>query len=121
MSLEWLQSMTEGGRMSQSDMAQKTGMGLVLDPKMSCPQTLNITRFFDGTNNNDDPSNAWKDSLHKAHTNVARLRNMAIQDRENGTFVFYAPGVGTPFPEIGEKLYKTDGRAFAEGFNQRCV
>jgi hypothetical protein len=48
MSLERPQSMTEGGRLSQSDTAQKTGMGLVLDPRTSCPQTRNITLFFDG-------------------------------------------------------------------------
>ncbi|WP_233864001.1 T6SS phospholipase effector Tle1-like catalytic domain-containing protein [Paraburkholderia adhaesiva] len=121
MSLEWPQTMTEGGRLPQSDIAQQTGLCLVLDPRMSCPQTLNITLFFDGTNNNDDPNNAWKDSLHKAHTNVARLRNMALWEPENGTFAFYAPGVGTPFPDIDEELYTTKGKAFAAGFNQRCV
>ncbi|HTR07808.1 MAG TPA: hypothetical protein VMJ11_14400 [Paraburkholderia sp.] len=81
-----------------------------------------MTLFFDGTNNNDDPGNTtWRDSLKKTHTNVARLRNMAILERNKGIFWSYAPGVGTPFPEIGETIDTQDGKALAKGFNQRCV
>jgi len=114
--------MTLGGRLSQSDIARQSGQYRVIDPRNSCPQTLNITLFFDGTNNNDDPNNdQWRDSRKKTHTNVARLRNVALNDMENGNFRLYAQGVGTPFPDIGEEVYTQDGKALAKGFNQRCV
>ena len=121
MSLEWPQRMTEGGRLHESDAAYSTGRMLVVDPQMSCPQTLNITLFFDGTNNNDDPANGWRDSLKNTHTNIARLRNVALNDTENGNFRLYVQGVGTPFPDIGEPIYTQNGKALAKGFNERCV
>lgn len=113
--------MPSGGRLSQSDAAWQTGLCRVMDPKMSCPQTLQISLFFDGTNNNDAQDNFWRDSKTSAHTNVARLFNAAVDDKERGIYPFYIPGVGTPFPQIGEPLYTTKGKALAAGFDQRCV
>jgi hypothetical protein len=121
MTLKWPEQMPENGRLSQSDDAWMSGLMRVVDAKMSCQQTLNITLFFDGTNNNDAEGNLWRDSKKNTHTNVARLFNAALDDKGHGMFPFYIPGVGTPFPQIGEPVYSTDGKAFAEGFNQRCV
>lgn len=124
MSLQWPEPMTDGGRLSQSERAEQTGRCLVVDPKMSCPQALNITLFFDGTNNNDDPNTPHPDSLGKTHTNVARLRNVALTDPENGIFRLYAQGVGTPFPDIGEEIYSQDGKALAKAIREpsgRCL
>lgn len=123
MSLSWPETMPEGGRLSgkESDYAWMSGLCLVVDPKMSCPQTLNVTLFFDGTNNNNDINNPRRDSRNHTHTNVARLFNASVLDPENGGFPFYIPGVGTPLPEIGEHVYTSMGKAMAKGFSARCV
>jgi hypothetical protein len=115
--------MSENRRLSkrESDDAWWTGMCRVIDPKMSCPQTLNITLFFDGTNNNDDEKSPRRDSLTQTHTNVARLHNAALLEPHNGIFKSYIPGVGTPFAEIGETLHSTKGKAFASGFGARSL
>jgi hypothetical protein len=122
MSIKWPESMPEGGRLSQSKNASQRGKMLVADPKMSCPRTLHVTLFFDGTNNNDAEENkVWRDSKVQAHTNVARLFNAAIDSPEKGMFVWYIPGVGTPFSKIGEDVYTQGGKALAAGFDNRCV
>ncbi len=121
MTLKWPEQMPDNGRLSQSDDAWMTGLMRVIDPKMSCQQTLNITLFFDGTNNNDDEKNQWRDSITQTYTNVARLYNAALDKPTEGIFSFYIPGVGTPFPEIGESTYSTEGKALAAGFDERCV
>src|SRR5579859_4645602 len=115
MSMNWPQPMPETGRLSDSTQAWMNGICLVIDPKMSCSQTLHITLFFDGTTNNDDIDNPWRDSRTRTHTNVARLFNAALDEQKNGIFRAYIPGVGTPFPKIGEPLYTTSGKAFAKG------
>src|ERR1700712_1097950 len=121
MTLKGPEQMPENGRLSQSDDAWMSGLMRVVDAKMSCQQTLNITLFFDGTNNNDAENNLWRDSKTNTHTNVARLFNAALDDVKSGIFKAYIPGVGTPFPEIGESIYSTKGKAFGEGFNERCM
>jgi len=122
MSPKWPELMPDGGRLSESKNASQLGKALVTDPKMSCPQTLHVTLFFDGTNNNDDEANkTWRDSKVQAHTNVARLYSAAIGNPEKGIFCWYIPGVGTPFKKIGEDVYTQPGKALAAGFDNRCV
>jgi hypothetical protein len=122
MGVKWPDPMPEEGRLAQSSKAYATGLMLVTDPCMSCPQTLNISLFFDGTNNNDDNAiGHWRDSKINAHTNVARLFNAAIDKQGDGVFKVYIPGVGTPFSKIGEDFYSQDGKAIAKGFDPRCV
>lgn len=121
MSLKWADPMPEGGRVTGSAMAFAKGKALVCDPKASCPQTLHITLFFDGTNNNNDQSNPFRDSLSNTHTNVARLHNAALDKREDGIFRFYLQGVGTPFEAIGEPTYTQFGKSMAAGFAGRCI
>lgn len=120
MSLKWADPMPDGGRVAGSATAMRKGRALVCDALMSCPQTLHITLFFDGTNNNDMQTNPLRDSLGRTNSNVARLYNAAQAD-EGGTFRFYIPGVGTPFKEIGEPTYSTGGKSMAKGFGTRCV
>jgi hypothetical protein len=91
MSLNWPEPMPETGRLSDSTHAWMNGICLVIDPKMSCPQTLHITLFFDGTNNNDDIDNPCRDSKTRIHTNVARLFNAALDKPGQGIFPFYIP------------------------------
>ncbi|MFM0053791.1 T6SS phospholipase effector Tle1-like catalytic domain-containing protein [Caballeronia grimmiae] len=122
MNVKWPEQMPEGGRLAESEAAYKTGLASVVDPVMSCPQTLHVTLFFDGTNNNNDEANGiWRDSVVKTHSNVARLFNAALHQPERGIFRWYIPGVGTPFEKIGEECYSSKGKALAAGFDPRCV
>lgn len=63
-----------------------------------CETAMNIGIFFDGTNNN-----MKRDQPNLAHTNIARLFTAYRRDEATGHFSSYIPGVGTGFPEIGEK------------------
>ena len=124
MHVKWPGPLPEGGRLKsrEADDAWVTGYCSVVDPLMSCQQTLHISLFFDGTNNNDDKDNPkWRDSNTQHHTNVARLYNSALFEPKDGIYKYYMPGVGTPFEKIGENTYSQDGKALAKGFNQRCV
>lgn len=80
----------------------------------SCVANLFVGIFFDGTGNN------MKDHFPKhGHSNVVRLHN-AFPDRpKDGYLRYYIPGVGTPFPEIGENGYSGLGKATALGGEQR--
>ncbi|MFM0522589.1 MULTISPECIES: T6SS phospholipase effector Tle1-like catalytic domain-containing protein [Caballeronia] len=122
MNVKWPDLMPEVGRLPESKTASQLGKVLVADPTMSCPLTLHVTLFFDGTNNNDAEDNGvWRDSKVLTHTNVARLFNAAIDAPEDGVFAWYVPGVGTPFEKIGENVYTTGGKAMAAGFDNRWV
>lgn len=123
MTIQWPEAMPDDGRLplSQSEDAFKIGALRMHDETRSCRQTLQISLFFDGTNNNDAADNSLRDSLKRTHTNVARLFNVAHDDADNGVFRSYIPGVGTPLPEIGENTYLQMGKAMAKGFNARCL
>lgn len=70
-----------------------------------CQGRVHVSVFFDGTGNNQD----WESQRERnSHSNVARLYNVQIEDPDAGYFKFYVPGVGTPFPEVGDS-----GRWFA--------
>jgi hypothetical protein len=96
-----------------------------------CCKTLHITLCFDGTNNN--LNNDLYDSEPPHPTNIARLFRASIgEGHAGGTvhrsqarglvdaagtgngqfFKYYMPGVGTPFPEIGDLDYSLTGLAF---------
>jgi hypothetical protein len=77
----------------------------------TCARALHISVFFDGTNNNEH--NDTKVAKPPHPTNIARLFHASLDRPENGYFGYYIPGVGTPFPEIGELDYSTLGMAFA--------
>jgi hypothetical protein len=77
----------------------------------TCARSLHISLYFDGTKNNE-PYDTYK--AKPSHpTNIARLYHASVDDPEHGYFRYYIPGVGTPFPEIGEMEYSTLGMAFA--------
>lgn len=68
----------------------------------TCCQSLHLSLFFDGTNNN-----IYADERAPLSTsNIARLYHATVDHSEGeGTqshFRYYCPGVGTAFPEIGE-------------------
>ncbi|WP_196304771.1 phospholipase effector Tle1 domain-containing protein, partial [Pseudomonas fluorescens] len=79
----------------------------------ACCYSLHISLFFDGTNNNED-----NDTKKEHPSNIAKLFHASLQGpkaTQNGYYSYYMPGVGTPFPEIGELDYSEDGLKFATG------
>ncbi|WP_416051643.1 phospholipase effector Tle1 domain-containing protein [Cupriavidus basilensis] len=121
--LRWPAKMPErdSGRLPEGQDAYSLGKAKVIDPLGACEQTIHVNLFFDGTNNNDDEKNPWRDSKGFAHTNVARLYNVTKERPGEGHFKYYIVGVGTPFPEVDEHTYSSTGKAFATGFGTRCV
>jgi hypothetical protein len=104
-----------------------------------CEMPVHIGIFFDGTGNNQDwventPVN-WRTGLarwwngHKPNTltqlqrrcdsNVARLFRAYRDDPYDGYFRVYVPGIGTPFPDIGEDEPSGWGAAFGAGGDGR--
>ncbi|MBD0681072.1 T6SS phospholipase effector Tle1-like catalytic domain-containing protein [Pseudomonas sp. PSB11] len=82
-----------------------------------CSHSLHISLFFDGTNNNE-----FNDTKNNHPSNIAKLFHASIQDddaKAEGYFSYYMPGVGTPFPEIGELDYSENGLRFATGGEDR--
>jgi hypothetical protein len=80
------------------------------DGKPGCEKVVWMGVFFDGTNNNME-----RDRLDRSHSNVAVLFNTYFNSPETGYYRYYIPGLGTPFPEIGENTESDDGKAFAAG------
>lgn len=97
----------------------------------TCHNIVNVGLFFDGTNNNLDRdyklNRRWRPPPVRSHSNVVRLF-LAYPDvpenrseNSNQYFRFYMPGVGTPFPDIGEEQETQDGKAFAKGGQARIL
>jgi len=85
--------------------------------RYECCHSLHISLFFDGTNNNE-----FNDTKKSHPSNIAKLLHTSIQGNKakgKGYFSYYMPGVGTPFPEIGELDYSADGLRYATGGEDR--
>ena len=83
----------------------------------TCCRSLHISLFFDGTGNNEHNDT---NSIPAHPTNIAKLYHATYQDAErDGYFRYYIPGVGTPFPKIGEIDYSDDGLKYATGGENR--
>lgn len=85
--------------------------------RFECVQSLHVSLFFDGTNNNED-----NDTKKNHPSNIAKLFHASLrgeQAEKEGFFSFYMPGVGTPFPEIGELDYSAEGLRYATGGEDR--
>lgn len=80
-----------------------------------CEQIIRVGLFFDGTRNNQ----AIDRSLF-GDSNVARLHD-AYPSPSIDTYRIYIPGVGTPFPEIGEYGTSVSGAAFGVGCEARVL
>jgi hypothetical protein len=109
--------------------------------ELPCCKTLHISLFFDGTGNN--LNNDLYESGDKPHpTNIARLFRASIgagyvggthhfgskarrltddgDTVNNQYFKYYMPGVGTPFPEVGDLDYSSFGLALA-GYGEERI
>ncbi|HEF4762992.1 TPA: DUF2235 domain-containing protein [Pseudomonas putida] len=85
--------------------------------RYDCCHSLHISLFFDGTNNNE-----FNDTKRNHPSNIAKLFHASLRGEnaeKKGYFSYYMPGVGTPFPEIGELDYSEDGLKFATGGEDR--
>lgn len=82
----------------------------------SCRSPVQMGFFFDGTQNNRD-----RDKKRYAHSNIARLFEAYPDQTTKGIFKTYIPGVGTPFPEIGDTDESTNGNAFGIGCEARVL
>ncbi len=82
------------------------------DSAPSCSGQVNVGIFFDGTGNNME-ADYRKPALDKRkHSNIVKLFNTFPDNNAGGFFRYYIPGVGTPFPQIGD-TGGTFGSAFA--------
>ncbi|MFS2156917.1 DUF2235 domain-containing protein [Pseudomonas sp. Pseusp122] len=75
------------------------------------PRNLHISVFFDGTRHNETYDT--RQSVPPCPTNIARLYHATLVEPQDGYFACYIPGVGAPFPDIGELDFTTLGMAFA--------
>ncbi|EDT39032.1 conserved hypothetical protein [Burkholderia ambifaria MEX-5] len=117
--IRWPEPFNEKGRLAEGEAARLMGKSALAGEPPGCPQVLHINLFFDGTNNNKE----WdaKDEKKPTHSNVARLFNACSDKHEAGEYAFYLAGVGTPFDEIGETAFSSEGKAFALGFGMRVA
>lgn len=102
--------------LSNREQMQRARALCALSPEpneLSCSGNLFIGMFFDGTGNNEaiDYLANPNDPFKQKHSNVVRLYhayphpNQGDQPLKNGTNAYaryYVPGVGTPFPAIGD-------------------
>jgi hypothetical protein len=82
----------------------------------ACELSIQVGIFFDGTGNN-----LYLDQDKKGHSNVARLYDTYLDSPQRGSYRIYLPGVGTPFPLIGEDTESTLGSAFGSGGDSRIL
>jgi Uncharacterized alpha/beta hydrolase domain (DUF2235) len=80
---------------------------------LACEKEIHVGLFFDGTNNN-----MKRDRPSSGHSNIVSLFD-AHKDDKQEYFAYYIPGVGTPFPEIGENGEDPDGKTFGKGGEAR--
>lgn len=93
----------------------------------NCEIDLHIGIFFDGTGNNQDwddadgcePGLGMTQRMARKDSNVARLFRAYPERTGEGKFPLYVPGVGTPFPDIGEDSYATFGPSMGRGGDGR--
>ncbi|WP_396270591.1 hypothetical protein [Ideonella sp.] len=104
-----------------------------------CELNIHIGIFFDGTGNNqgwvEKADGNWRQGLanwwserkpntltqleQRSDSNVARLFRSYPNDPVGGYFRLYVPGVGTPFPELGEPEPRGSGAGFGAGGDGR--
>lgn len=104
-----------GQRALTGAQAQKraAAMACLKEKSSECQGQICVNVFFDGTGNNRDWNGTFVTNPPKTrstqtqlqrngHSNVARLYDARVDDSGNGLFNVYIPGVGTPFPEVGD-------------------
>lgn len=98
---------------SARELAQRATLA---DPSLcgvDCIKEISVGILFDGTNNN-----MVRDKPLNGHSNIVSLYDAHKNDKRDH-FAYYIPGVGTPFPEIGEHGEDPSGKAYAAGGEAR--
>lgn len=95
--------------LSNREQMQRARALCALSPQpneLSCSGNLFVGMFFDGTGNNEDIDYkaCINDPSKQKHSNVVRLYHTYLSDNvgTNAYSRYYIPGVGTPFPQIGD-------------------
>lgn len=89
--------------------------------KPSCTGKLHVGIFFDGTGNNLTNDYIRPKPSERKHSNVVKLFNTYLDEKERGYFKYYIPGVGTPFPAINDSGTSRLGGAFAWDGEKRVI
>ena len=93
--------------------------------KPRCSGQVHVGLFFDGTGNNKQLDYDSLPPEARKHSNVVKLYLAHRDSPLDGYFAHYIPGVGTPFPEIGDTNRPDGGwpggSAFAEKGEHRIV
>lgn len=87
--------------------------------KPKCSGQVYVGMFFDGTGNNMKADFELPPPEKRKHTNVVKLYQAYKLKPEEGYISVYIPGVGTAFPEIGEKEENPWGSRSGSGGEQR--
>lgn len=105
---------------SKELMQRAKSLNCTLDKKgvPSCTEQLNVGIFFDGTGNNLNADYKKAKPAERKHSNIVKLFNTYPSKESAGYFAFYIPGVGTPFPEIGDSGPATGGAFGWNGENR---
>lgn len=94
---------------------------LAKDGLPSCSGQLFVGMFFDGTGNNMKADYETPPPEQRKHSNVVKLyQTFPLSTQKPGHYPFYLPGVGTPFPEVGDKG-GVAGTAVAMGGEDRLL
>jgi len=72
------------------------------DNRPTCSGQVHVGLFFDGTGNNIQADYERQPPEKRKHSNVVRLFQTFPDKPDIGYLPYYIPGVGTPFPEIGD-------------------
>ncbi|WP_293936376.1 DUF2235 domain-containing protein [Iodobacter sp.] len=116
MSTQNLLLLPESNKLSALEQLTKASSCSISSNQLACQKTVHVGVFFDGTNNNDK-----RDRPEKGHSNIAKLFSSYKDEKQNGYFRHYIPGVGTPFEEIGELRESSEGKAYAKGGDSRIA
>ena len=81
----------------------------------TCSGQVHVGIFFDGTGNNMKDDFDRQPPEKRKHSNIVRIFHTHRNDPKNGYLSYYIPGVGTPFPEIG------DSNKYLGGFNRGSI
>lgn len=121
-----VQSMPAGGfRSLTGPEAQRRAKALAClrEKGSECQGQVHVNIFFDGTGNNKDWAGTYVEGKSRSektqrkrngHSNVARLYDARLHEdsgvggKSNDIFNYYIPGVGTPFPHIGDSSKEGD-------------
>lgn len=100
-----LSDVTKHERVARNIYRTELGKIAMTKDLTTCRKPIWISCFFDGTGNNfRKDGNGTLDSTKEKYSNIAKLGKFAHVDSDvkNQIYPIYAPGVGTPFPEVGD-------------------